>query len=82
MLTLKLAEYFLLTQQVDAVAGNVRIFRTSICNVPRPLTTIAEKRKPFLRANSDGDVDPDCKPANATSIAGIKYNPFFVEGEV
>ncbi|POS85800.1 hypothetical protein EPUL_001097 [Erysiphe pulchra] len=41
MLTHKLADYYHLTHQVDAVAGAVRIFRTPFCRLPPSLTSLS-----------------------------------------
>ncbi|CAD6505090.1 BgTH12-00588 [Blumeria graminis f. sp. triticale] len=41
MLTHKLADYYHMTHQVDAVAGAVRIFRTPFCRLPPSLTSLS-----------------------------------------
>ncbi|RKF83223.1 putative r3h domain-containing protein [Golovinomyces cichoracearum] len=41
MITHKLADYYHLTHQVDAVAGAVRIFRTPFCRLPPSLTSLS-----------------------------------------
>ncbi|OBT56597.1 hypothetical protein VE04_03140 [Pseudogymnoascus sp. 24MN13] len=41
MLTHKLADYYHMTHQFDAVAGSVRIFRTPFCRLPQSLTSIS-----------------------------------------
>lgn len=41
MLTHKLADYYHMTHQFDAVAGSVRIFRTPFCRLPQSLSSIS-----------------------------------------
>ncbi|KAI1008131.1 hypothetical protein K3495_g84 [Podosphaera aphanis] len=76
MLTHKLADYYHMTHQVDAVAGAVRIFRTPFCRLPPSLTSLSS---PTTSGNTPpaatmkimrrgGDVGPS--PSNAMSEAG------------
>lgn len=81
MLTHKLADYYHMTHQVDAVAGAVRIFRTPFCRLPPPLTTISNPpttgntpppptmpTMKIMRRGGDGDTGPS--PSKATSETG------------
>lgn len=80
MLTHKLADYYHMTHQVDAVAGAVRIFRTPFCRLPPSLTTISNPpttgntppptmpTMKIMRRGGDGDTGPS--PSKATSETG------------
>lgn len=80
MLTHKLADYYHMTHQVDAVAGAVRIFRTPFCRLPASLTTISNPpttgntppptmpTMKIMRRGGDGDTGPS--PSKATSETG------------
>ncbi|KAE8445310.1 hypothetical protein EG329_013548 [Mollisiaceae sp. DMI_Dod_QoI] len=80
MLTHKLADYYHMTHQVDAVAGAVRIFRTPFCRLPPSLTTISNPptsgntppptmpAMKIMRRGGDGDTGPS--PSKATSETG------------
>lgn len=80
MLTHKLADYYHMTHQVDAVAGAVRIFRTPFCRLPPSLTSISNPpttgntppptmpAMKIMRRGGDGDTGPS--PSKATSETG------------
>ncbi|CAG8979077.1 hypothetical protein HYALB_00000206 [Hymenoscyphus albidus] len=80
MLTHKLADYYHMTHQVDAVAGAVRIFRTPFCRLPPPLTTISNPpttgntppptipTMKIMRRGGEGDTG--LSPSKATSETG------------
>jgi hypothetical protein len=80
MLTHKLADYYHMTHQVDAVAGAVRIFRTPFCRLPPSLTSISNPptsgntppptmpTMKIMRRGGDGDTGPS--PSKATSETG------------
>jgi hypothetical protein len=80
MLTHKLADYYHMTHQVDAIAGAVRIFRTPFCRLPPTLTTISNPpttgntpppsmpAMKIMRRGGDGDTGPS--PSKATSETG------------
>ena len=80
MLTHKLADYYHMTHQVDAVAGAVRIFRTPFCRLPPTLTTVSNPptsgntppptmpTMKIMRRGGDGDTGPS--PSKATSETG------------
>ncbi|KAM3074655.1 hypothetical protein ACMFMG_008083 [Clarireedia jacksonii] len=80
MLTHKLADYYHMTHQVDAVAGAVRIFRTPFCRIPPSLTSISNPptsgntpppnlpAMKIMRRGGDGDTGPS--PSKATSETG------------
>ena len=81
MLTHKLADYYHMTHQVDAVAGAVRIFRTPFCRLPPSLTSISNPptsghtppppsipAMKIMRRGGDGDTGPS--PSKAASEAG------------
>lgn len=78
MLTHKLADYYHMTHQFDAVAGSVRIFRTPFCRLPQSLTSISNPptsghtpppaipaMKIMRRGGDNGD-----SPSKATSETG------------
>ncbi|KAI9048510.1 hypothetical protein LZ554_007344 [Drepanopeziza brunnea f. sp. 'monogermtubi'] len=78
LLTHKLADYYHMTHQVDAVAGAVRIFRTPFCRLPPSLTSISN---PPTTGNTPPPTMPAMKimrrggdigisPSKATSEAG------------
>ncbi|KAH8821056.1 hypothetical protein F5884DRAFT_72573 [Xylogone sp. PMI_703] len=80
MLTHKLADYYHMTHQVDAVAGAVRIFRTPFCRLPPSLTSISNPptsgntpppnlpTMKIMRRGADGDTGPSA--SKATSETG------------
>ncbi|ESZ92665.1 hypothetical protein SBOR_6926 [Sclerotinia borealis F-4128] len=80
MLTHKLADYYHMTHQVDAVIGAVRIFRTPFCRIPPSLTSISNPpttgntpppnlpAMKIMRRGGDGDTGPS--PSKATSETG------------
>lgn len=80
MLTHKLADYYHMTHQVDAVAGAVRIFRTPFCRLPASLTSISNPptsgntppptmpTMKIMRRGGEGDTGPS--PSKATSETG------------
>ncbi|ATZ49431.1 hypothetical protein BCIN_04g05820 [Botrytis cinerea B05.10] len=80
MLTHKLADYYHMTHQVDAVVGAVRIFRTPFCRIPPSLTSISNPpttgntpppnlpAMKIMRRGGDGDTGPS--PSKATSETG------------
>ncbi|CZS92303.1 uncharacterized protein RCO7_00795 [Rhynchosporium graminicola] len=80
MLTHKLADYYHMTHQVDAVAGAVRIFRTPFCRLPPALTSISNPpttgstpppsmpTMKIMRRGGDGGTGPS--PSKATSETG------------
>lgn len=80
MLTHKLADYYHMTHQVDAVAGAVRIFRTPFCRLPPSLTSISNPptsgntppptmpAMKIMRRGGDGDTGPS--PSKAASETG------------
>ncbi|KUJ15622.1 uncharacterized protein LY89DRAFT_647446 [Mollisia scopiformis] len=80
MLTHKLADYYHMTHQVDAIAGAVRIFRTPFCRLPPSLTSISNPptsgntppptmpAMKIMRRGGDGDTGPS--PSKATSETG------------
>ncbi|TVY38651.1 R3H domain-containing protein, partial [Lachnellula occidentalis] len=80
MLTHKLADYYHMTHQVDAVAGAVRIFRTPFCRLPPSLTSISNPptsgntppptmpAMKIMRRGGDGDAGQS--PSKATSETG------------
>ncbi|KAK0108342.1 hypothetical protein ONS95_003157 [Cadophora gregata] len=80
MLTHKLADYYHMTHQVDAIAGAVRIFRTPFCRLPPSLTSISNPpttgntppptipTMKIMRRGGDGDTGPS--PSKATSETG------------
>ncbi|CAD6445290.1 70c514b8-d18e-4d6f-9bf4-1db0f35ad1e3 [Sclerotinia trifoliorum] len=80
MLTHKLADYYHMTHQVDAVVGAVRIFRTPFCRIPPSLTSISNPPTtgntppPNLPAmkimRRGGDGDTGLSPSKATSETG------------
>ncbi|KAK6584150.1 hypothetical protein PZA11_003880 [Diplocarpon coronariae] len=80
MLTHKLADYYHMTHQVDAVAGAVRIFRTPFCRIPPSLTSISNPpttgnsppstmpAMKIMRRGGGGDSGPS--PSKAASETG------------
>jgi hypothetical protein len=56
MLTHKLADYYHMTHQYDAVTGSVRIFRTPFCRLPQSLTAISNPP-------TSGNTPPPVMPA-------------------
>jgi hypothetical protein len=81
MLTHKLADYYHMTHQVDAVAGAVRIFRTPFCRLPPSLTSISNPptsgntpppaAMKIMRRGGEGDTGPNTsKAASETGSDG------------
>lgn len=87
MLTHKLADYYHMTHQVDAVAGAVRIFRTPFCRLPPPLTSIsnpptsgntpppAMPTMKIMRRGGDGDTGPNTSKATSETGSDTKDKP-------
>lgn len=83
MLTHKLADYYHMTHQVDALAGAVRIFRTPFCRLPPSLTSISnpptsgntppptQPAMKIMRRGGEGDTGPNAsKAASETGSDG------------
>lgn len=87
MLTHKLADYYHMTHQVDAVAGAVRIFRTPFCRLPPPLTSISNPptsgntppptmpAMKIMRRGGDGDTGPNTSKATSETGSDSKDKP-------
>ncbi|KAL3424627.1 R3H domain-containing protein [Phlyctema vagabunda] len=77
MLTHKLADYYHMTHQVEAVAGAVRIFRTPFCRLPPSLTSVSNPptsgstppptvpAMKIMRRGGDGDTGANVSKANS-----------------